>query len=380
MIKKIFSLLLGVFLLLLLTSPIKAKDNPVTIHFFYSKNCPHCAKELIFLKKLVQEYSNVQLQTYGIGQPKNFQFLQKTIQELNAQVSAGVVPFTAIGNQYIVGYLNDEVTGEKIEAIIKSLAKSNPEKTNNPEKIALPLFGEIQTKNFSLPILTILIGFLDGFNPCAMWTLLFLISLLLGMKNRKRMWILGITFIIASSFVYFLFMSAWLNFFLFLGFVVWVRILIGLLALVAGGYNLRDYWKNKDGGCQVVEKGKRQQTFEKIKAITQKKQFWLALGGIILLAFAVNLIELICSAGLPAIYTQILALTPMPKWQYYVYLLLYILVFMLDDLFIFFAAMITLKAVGIESKYARFSKLIGGNLMIIIGLLMLFKPEWLMFG
>ena len=102
--------------------------------------------------------------------------------------------------------------------------------------------------------------------------------------------------------------------------------------------------------------------------------------GIILLAFAVNLVELVCSAGLPAIYTQVLSLTPMPKWQYYLYLLFYILIFMLDDLIVFVIAMVGLKAVGIESKYARMSRLVGGIVILLIGLLMLIKPELLAFG
>jgi len=194
------------------------------------------------------------------------------------------------------------------------------------------------------------------------------------------MWVLGITFIVSSAFVYFLFLSAWLNLFLFLGFVVWVRILIGFIALGAGGYYLRDYWINKKGGCNVMRDEKRQKIFEKMRDITQKRQFILAFGGIVLLAIAVNMVELICSAGLPAIYTKILSLSNLPIWQYYLYLLFYILIFMLDDLFVFFTAMITLQAVGIQSKYSRYSHLIGGILMFMIGLLLLFKPEWLMFG
>ena len=125
---------------------------------------------------------------------------------------------------------------------------------------------------------------------------------------------------------------------------------------------------------------KKQKVFARLKAITQKEQLIFALIGIILLAFVVNLVELICSAGLPAIYTQILALTNLPSWQYYLYLIFYILIFMLDDLIIFFIAMTTLKAVGLNSKYSRFSQLIGGILMLLIGLLLIFKPEFLMFG
>ena len=194
------------------------------------------------------------------------------------------------------------------------------------------------------------------------------------------MWILGIAFIVSSAFVYFMFLSAWLNLFLFLGFIVWVRIIIALVALGVGGYNIRDYWVNRKGGCNVMGDEKRQKVFEKIRAVTQRRQLFLALGGIILLAFAVNLVELICSAGLPAIYTQILSLSKLPVWQYYIYLVFYILFFMLDDLIVFFTAMITLRAIGVQSKYSRISRLVGGFLMLGIGTLLLFKPELLMFG
>jgi hypothetical protein len=104
------------------------------------------------------------------------------------------------------------------------------------------------------------------------------------------------------------------------------------------------------------------------------------LGGIILLAFAVNLVELICSAGFPVIYLQILSLTPMPFWQYYLYLFLYIFIFMLDDMIVFIVAMITLQMLGLGAKYKQASDLIGGILMFILGILLIFRPEALMFG
>jgi hypothetical protein len=119
---------------------------------------------------------------------------------------------------------------------------------------------------------------------------------------------------------------------------------------------------------------------DRIKDIVRNQSFWLALGGIIILAFAVNLIELLCSLGLPVIYTEILTLTPIPAWQYYLYLLLYIFIFMLDDMVVFAVAMITLQLVGGTTKYKQWSDLIGGLIMLIIGVLLIFKPEMLMFG
>ena len=184
----------------------------------------------------------------------------------------------------------------------------------------------------------------------------------------------------ASAAVYFLFMVAWLNLFLFIGFVVWVRILISSLALGVGGKNVYDFFKDKDGGCEVVDGNeKRKQVFSKLRQIVSRDSLIWSLIGIVLLAGAVNLVELVCSAGLPAIFTQLLALNDISTFQHYLYIFVYIFFFMLDDLVIFFIAMITLHAVGIESKYARYSKIIGGILMLIIGLLLLFKPEVLMF-
>jgi len=103
-----------------------------------------------------------------------------------------------------------------------------------------------------LPILTIVIAGLDGFNPCAMWVLIFLISLLLGMENKKKMWLLGSSFIVTSAAVYFLFLAAWLNLFLFLGFLIWIRVIIGIVAIGSGVYHLREWYVNKSGLCKVT--------------------------------------------------------------------------------------------------------------------------------
>lgn len=408
-VKKILGLL--VFTLIFLAQPVFAQDIPVNAYFFYGDGCPHCAKEGQYLFHVLKsEYPDLQIYEYEIDNNKNNAILlQKIAEKLNIRVDG--VPFLVIGDKHFVGYADgissqiikqrvsecsitkcpDSIASivgveipEKIQQmpIINEQAKNAQEPINQENKkiIKLPLLGEVNTLSFSLPILTIIMGALDGFNPCAMWTLLFLISLLLGMKNRKRMWLLGIVFIVTSASVYFVFMSAWLNLILFLGFVVWIRMLIGILALFGGSYSIKEFIFNKNSGCKVTGNEQRQKTFEKLKLAVQQNSLWLALGGIIVLAFAVNLVELICSAGLPAIYTQVLVLNKMAGWHYYLYILLYIFFFMLDDLLIFFVAMITLEMTGITTKYAKASRLIGGLVMLAIGFMLIFKPEWLMFG
>ncbi len=378
-----------------------AQETPVNIHLFWAEGCPHCEQELAFLTKLQEADPNIHIQTYEISKStRNTLLLTKVSKKLN--VSASGVPFTVIGEKYFVGYGTEETHGTLITELVKqareqnsadivaeianstSKPKPNPQITNDPtipEAIKVPLIGLVNIKTLSLPALTFVIALADGFNPCAMWVLLFLISLLLGMANKKRMVLLGSTFIGASGLVYFLFLTAWLNLFLFLGYVSWIRVAIGGIALFAGYQYLKEYITNKDGGCKVIGGNeKRQQVFAKLRSFVAERNLLLSLGGIALLAFGVNVVEFVCSVGLPAVYTKILTLSDLPALTYYMYLIFYVFIFMLDDILIFTVAMATLKAVGIESKYARVSHLIGGLLMLGIGLLMLFKPELLMFG
>lgn len=402
-IKKFFlSLLILASFFIILPTNVGATAGSLGIYLFWGEGCPHCAKEKIFLADLIKEKPEIKLHDFEIYYNfENAKLMQEVSNTLKADAAG--VPFLVIGDKGIVGF-GEGITETEIEERVdyclenkcedyvaplladsqtnQKLDSDNLSNTKKDEKIIkLPIIGEIDALDFSLPILSIFMGAVDGFNPCAMWTLLFLISLLLGLKDRRRMWTLGVAFIVASAFVYFLFMAAWLQIILFLGFIVWVRAAIGLLALAGGGYNIRGYLKHKDiDGCEVTGTEKRQLVFAKLRKIAQQNSLWLALGGIIILAFAVNLVELVCSAGLPAVFTQVLSLNNLATWQYYAYILLYIFFFMIDDIIIFAIAMFTLKLTGISTKYGKWSKLIGGLLMIIIGLLLIFKPELLMFG
>ena len=405
MVNKLIKISLVLLALFLIVKPALAQEKQVNIYFFWGEGCPHCAHEKPFLEGLEKKYPEVKVYDFEAwGSGDNRKLLIEVGKRLNTNISG--VPFTVVGEKYFTGWLSEETTGKDIENAVLCVLNDNchdvvgeilaPQQVKIPKdqpceceqekesaipiELKLPIIGKVNPRNFSLPVLTIVLGGLDGFNPCAMWILLFLISLLLGIEDKKRRWILGTVFIVASAFVYFLFMAAWLNLLLFVGFIVWVRILIGLVALGGGGYNLKEFFTNKDSGCKVTGDEKRQAVFEKLKNITHQKHFLIALGGIIILAFAVNLVELICSAGLPVIFTQILTLSHLTRWQYYAYMLLYIFIFMLDDLFIFFTAMITLEMTGVSTKYSRASHLIGGILMLIVGLLLIFKPELLMFG
>ncbi|MHB9073647.1 MAG: hypothetical protein ACYC6G_08990 [Desulfobaccales bacterium] len=377
--------------------PVHADAQTITIYLFWTEGCPHCAHEKDFLARLHRADPHIKIVALELsGNPDNRELFQKVGKFLNADVSG--VPFTVIGTHSVLGWQDESTTGwaitmainearqqeaPDIVATLRAVAPPlHPGLENQvlPETLTVPLLGQVNLKYLSLGLVTVIIGALDGFNPCALWVLIFLINLLLGMEDRKKMWVLGGAFIMASSAVYFLFMTAWLNILVFLGFIFWIRIAIGLVALFAGGYNLREYLTDTAGVCKLSHGTRRQRTMDRIKEIIATRKFVLALGGIVLLAFMVNLVELICSAGFPVVYLQILSLTPLPFWQYYLYLLLYITIFMLDDIIVFVVAMLTLQMMGVTTRYKRFSNLIGGILMLLIGVLLIFKPGWLMFG
>lgn len=402
MIKK----LLLLFILILpfnAFASIEETNLPVRVYVFSSEICPHCMALEETLTELKNDYPHLEIYNYEVTKNrKNAEYLYEARKLLNVQSSG--VPFYVIGTKTFIGFskkagkinLIDTISvyekadnyydpvGELLEIVEASGTQTFEDLLNNDDNesvlIDVPFMGPVDVKTLSLPLLAIFIGAIDGFNPCALWVLLFLISFMLSINNRKRMFILGFAFIFTSALVYALFMVAWLNISILMTSIIWLRLLIALVALAGGVVNLRSYLKSKDDGCNVVNQTKRSKIIERIKEVVLKKHFILAILGIMVLAISVNFIEMACSAGLPLIFTNILALNNLNTISYAFYIGLYLLFFIIDDLIIFMVAMFTLKLKGASTKYVKYSHLIGGILMILIGLLLIFKPEWLAFN
>ena len=263
---------------------------------------------------------------------------------------------------------------------MKSGAASAVKDASDNYKVSI--LGTFNAKTVSLPILSIVLGFIDGFNPCAMWILVFLILMLFEMKDRKRMWILGSVFLLTSALIYLVFMVSWLNVAMFLTGIKMVRYAIGIFAVIFGTVNIYRFFKllKDDDGCDVTDSKRRSKIMTSIKKIVSEKSFIISVLGIMLLAAGVNLLELLCSLGIPVVFTQVLALNNLNVVQYMIYIILYLLFFMVDDFIVFVIAMTTFKVTGISNKYTKFSHIIGGIFMVILGVLMMFKPAWVMFN
>ncbi|MFA7383314.1 MAG: hypothetical protein WC001_07680 [Desulfurivibrionaceae bacterium] len=246
-----------------------------------------------------------------------------------------------------------------------------------PEAVSLPFVGEVRLSELSLPALAVLLGLADGFNPCAMWALVYLLSLVASLRERRKIWLLVGSFVLASGVLYFLFMTAWLKVFLLVGYLRLLTIAIGLGALLVGGYDLRSFIVTRGGPvCGVGGSALKKRTMTSMDKLVAAPLSLLSILGVIALAFTVNTIEFACSAGLPAVFTHTLSLRQLSAPQYYGYILLYDFFFMLDDLLIFALAAFALETT-IGSGYARYGKLVGGVVLVGLGLVMLFAPEML---
>lgn len=392
--KKILIILLTL-LCFLPVNTLAKKDNKVKLYLFYSDTCPHCKAEINYLNSIKNKYKDVEFIFYN--KDTETELLSNVRKKLN--IDNSYTPLTVVGTYHIIGFSED--TKKEIKRALNEYlnvnsfcditntkdAKKCIDKNKDIDKNiksdirVVPFLGEVNVKTTSLALIAAVIGFVDGFNPCAMWVLIFIISLLIEMKDKKKMIVLGLTFILSSGLVYVFFMLSWLKLTNSL-MSTWFRYIIAIVALVAGIINLRNYIKTRksETGCTVTNKKERKKIVARVQKIIHENNFFIAIIGIILLAFSVNLIELACSAGLPTFFITILGMNDLNVMQYALYIFIYILFFLIDDIVIFLIATLTFKITAISNKYNKYSHLVGGIICLIIGILLAFFPSIIMFN
>ena len=347
------------------------EEEKINIYLFYSDTCPHCHKEMEYLEELKNSNKNINVYTYEVTKNSDNKVLMKTVKSLY-NVNGTGVPFTVIGEDYIYGF--SDTHKKDLENIIDKYLNDVEEE----KKFNIPLLGSVNAKGASISLIAVILGLIDGFNPCAMWILLLLINMTLSIKSRKKMFFIGFTFIITGGIVYFLSM---LGIGIILDFLIInvIRDVIAGIAIILGLYNLYTYIKTrKDSGCHVVKKEKRKSIINKLNNILSKKSLLLGILGTVVLAVSVNLVELACSLGFPTVFLELLSINNIQGLSKILYLLIYIFFYLIDDMIVFLIAVFTLKQTGFSTKYNKLVNLIGGILMILMGALLIFKPEWIM--
>jgi len=362
--------LLAIGVALLAALPAAARAEPV-LEVFRRADCPHCARAEAFLATLAARHPALRIETHDVGTD-----LAARARLVRLAALAGVqpaVPAFHVGGRLLVGFRSAETTGRELEAL---LAGAEPEAAP-ADAVDLPLLGRVRARELGLPLFTVAVGLVDGFNPCAMWVLLFLLSLLVHLGSRARMLAVGGAFVATSGLVYFAFLAAWLELFRWVGLARPVQVGLGAVAIAMGTVHLKDALAPGRGPSLAIPASAKPGLYARVRRVIHAEDLAAALAAVVVLAFFVNLVELLCTAGLPALYTRLLTLYDLPPWRYYAYLALYGVAYVADDLLVLAVAVATLGRRKLGVRGARWLNALSGAMLVALGALLAIQPGWL---
>jgi glutaredoxin len=365
-----------------------APEGPV-LEVFTRAGCPRCEAAARFLVVLQAEqpglriqYRHVDVDTEALAQ------LRRAATE--AGVTTPGVPAFRVGGALVVGCADEATTGARLRALLAGGAGAVADGACVPdaegactsplavdEGVRTRLFGTVTVDQLGLPLFTLVLGLLDGFNPCAMWVLLLLLSLLVNLRDRRRMTLVASTFVAVSGVMYFAFMAAWLNVFLLIGVSRLVQTALGLIALVVGFLNVKDALAVERGPSLSIPVAAKPGIYARMRTVLTAERLGPALLGVAVLAVLANVVELLCTAGFPAIYTAILARQPLSTASHYAYLGLYNLAYVADDALMVALAVVTLSRRRLDASVGRWLKLVSGLVMLALGGALVAAPQLL---
>ena len=383
-------------------------ETRTVIEVFERDDCSHCRDFFAFVDDLTQTRDDFEVRSYDLYTPEGNAFFQEATDALRLVKGT---PIIYLKGSIIQGFDSAETTGKAIIDLLDAPAggptptlrevvnaaqaqEATPDIQTNPNicddgtlctvetpaaLVRIPFTDKVfDPSQYSLPILAAILGTVDGFNPCAMWVLFMFLAALAAIANRRKMLrVIGL-FLLAEAVMYYLILSAWLYAWDFIGLDHIVTPLVGVLALGAGSWFLYEWYRNEQA-CRVTNTEQRKEISAKIKTFADKPLTLLTAFGIIGIAFSVNIFEFACSIGIPQTFTKILDLADLSWAAKQLYSAIYIIGYMVDDLIVFGIALYSFEKIGITAKYSRISHLIGGVLMAALGLVLLLKPEALVF-
>ncbi|MDA8743535.1 hypothetical protein N9N28_02775 [Rubripirellula amarantea] len=402
-----------------------AIEGLFTADVYTRSTCPRCADAKQFLSRLQPRWPAIRFRISDVGSDDLARARWQALCRAGGSVPG--LPTFDLAGHVIVGFQGDDITGSQIEQLIQrsnvqpdgeSTASSTmlhfanlpmqddepefdfelPDEANEddigiasvesvtqqeamPEEVIdVPVLGRLRVDDLGLPLFTFAVGIVDGFNPCAMWVLVFLLSVLVNIKDRRKIILIAGTFVVVSGLAYYAFMATWLNVFLLIGIARPVQVILGVFALLIGIVNVKDFFAFKKGISFSIPESQKPGLYRRVRKIVEAKYLSVAVGGAVVLAVVVNTVELLCTAGLPALYTQILTLHGLPAWQNYAYLALYIAAYMLDDAFLLTIVVATLSHRKLQEREGRWLKLISGVVILALGIAMIFFPSSLTWG
>lgn len=402
--RKIFFLcLIFVFIFLAGAGTVYAQnpqgDEKQNVIVFVRSGCAHCRAEEEFLKT-VQEKISITLEFLNIADQESSKKFAAFTERTH---TSKVTPITVIGNSYIIGFDSPETTGKTIlelidkvnrDHIVTSLEKAQsmgglapacddtgttPCEVQKPSvQVIVPFIGTVNSAKYPLIALTSLLGFFDGFNPCAMWVLVTFLIMLLQVGSRRKMALFAGVFILAEAVMYTMILTVWYKTWNFVQMDSVITPIIGVVTIIGGIFFIRE-WRKKELECHVTDAVARHKTYDRLKHLAAERFSIFTFLGILAVAFSVNIIEFACSVGIPQSFTKILELNHVGGVGYMMYIFVYILFYMIDDFVVFGLALYGADKLSLTGKYSKISNLIGGIVMILLGGIMIIRPGLILF-
>lgn len=386
--------------------PVVASADSQTVHIevLERADCTHCQDQKKFLNQLEKTNQDIDVRYFDIADASNLELFTKIADKANLSQST---PITIVGMNVVQGFNTPETTGKIIEDFIQKNKDTKQQgfdaylqadaatiaKAENggsscdsatlcvPEKqkllVSIPFVGSLDIAEYSLIALSSTLGFLDGFNPCAMWVLITFLIVLMQIGSKKKMWIIAGLFIVAEAVMYYLILNVWFKTWNFIGLDRIVTPVIGVLAIGGGVFFLYEWYKSlgTEMACQIIDAENRSKIVRRIKSFSEAPLTIVSAFGIIGLAFSVNIIEFACSIGYPQAFTKIIQMNDLGFWQTQWYMLVYIFFYMIDDLIVFGLALWGFDKMHLTQGFSKWSALIGGICMLLLGYLLIFAPE-----
>jgi len=360
-------LLLGLVFTTLFLAPSfgLAQEEKITLHFFYSETCPHCIAEGKFLDKIESQYPDLEIQRHLVTDQKNVQLMIQLAKEHGAERHLGGVPLTFVGGEFFAGFDDEDGIGQQIEAVINK----NYEKT---AAVSLPLAGKINPEKYSLPALSVILGFLDGFNVCSLGALALILGMVLILGSRKKILLFGGIFILTTAVIYGLLIVLWYKFFsLLTPYMKFLEIGIGLLGITGAIVFFRQFLKFRKYGptCEMTGSKTVGKLTTKLQNAFRNPTGILTLIGIVFLFSAViTIVEFPCSAAIPVVFAGLLSQAQISTFSYLLYIAIFIFFYMLDELIVFGIAVSKMHLWLTSSKWTVWITLIEALILGGLGL------------
>ena len=311
----------------------------VKIEYFGRADCKNCINLKKYFNQLEQKRTDFEVVEYKIDSDANS---KKKFDDVTTKLKlVKGTPIIYIDDTIVQGFNTPDTTGKEIEALIDkaktktkintldeyvangnySQVSSNGSVCTGEEKCTIQGFTKqkelnvnipfinktIDLSKYSLPVVSFILGSIDGVNPCAMWVLVLFLTALIAVGDRRKMVQVAGLFILAEAVMYYMILNVWLYTWDFVGLDKIITPIVGIVGIIGGIFFIRNFLvKGDELSCEVTDFDKKAKISTKIQDVARKPFSIITALAIIGLALSVNVIEFACSIGIPQTFTKIL--------------------------------------------------------------------------